>query len=146
MAKVVGGPVTRFSREQNELDVLRQTFTELRKLVFVAKAEELLNAINTEELYVTRVDGFTLNHVGDASSGSNDDMGSFLQPFPILVGVSPTYGEVESDGGRYGGSGYPGVHCLCSLAGWTQDDRLGPFGGAVQLVDNHVRYRLCFSW
>ena len=97
LAKVVRGLVTWFSQEQNEFDVLGQSFTELRKLVFGVDAEELLNTINTEESYVTRIDGFTLNHSGDASNGSNYDMRPFLQLSPILLHVSPTHGKVGRD-------------------------------------------------
>lgn len=51
--------------------------TELRKLMHVARSEEMLNVIDAEDLDVRWIDGFTLEHTKDASNGSDDDMRSF---------------------------------------------------------------------
>ena len=115
-AQVVGGPVPYFGREENDLDILRQMFTELRKLAFAGGAEEMLNIINAEDFDVGWVDGFTLKHSEDTSNGSDDDMRSLLQPFAILVNVGPANGEVGGDRGRGSRSGDQGMHYLRSLA------------------------------
>ena len=87
------------------MDILGQMFTELLKLVFAARAEEMLNSINAEDFDVGRVDGFTLKHSEDTSNGSDDNMRSLLQSLLILVDVGPTNGEVGCDEGRGGRSG-----------------------------------------
>ena len=104
-AQVVGGLVPYFGREENDFDIFVQMFTELRKLVFVPRAEEVLGIINAEDFDVGWVDGFTFKHSEDTSDSSDDDMWLFLQSLPILVDVGPTNGEVGGDKGRSSRSG-----------------------------------------
>lgn len=104
-SQVVGSLVPHFGREENDFDILVQMFTELRKLVFVARAEEVLSVINAEDFDVGWVDGFTFKHRKDTSNGSDDDMRLFLQSLPILVDVGPTNGEVGGDKDRSSRSG-----------------------------------------
>jgi hypothetical protein len=106
LAEVVGCPIAYFGREENDLDILRQQLTEFCELVFILRTEDMLDALNAEVLYVTRIDGFTLEHSKEASSGSNDDVRPLLKVLLILVEVGPTNREVGSNPTSYSGRRY----------------------------------------
>jgi len=136
--QVVGGLVPYFGQEENDFNILGQMFAELHKLVFLGRAKEVLNVINTEDFYVGWVDDFTLEHMHDTSNGCDDDMRSFLQSLHILVDVGPPNGEVGGDRGRSGRRGNQGLGCLRSFATWTKNDCLSLLEGVVELFDDYV--------
>lgn len=130
-AQVVRGLVPCFGREENDFDIISQVFTELRELIFGASTEEVLNVINAEDSDVDWIDGFTLEHMGDASDGSDDDMWTFLQSSHFLVDVGPTDGEVGGDERGGGRNGNRRLYCLCGFTGRSQDDCLSSLDGVV---------------
>ena len=106
----------------------------------------MFNTLNTEESNATWIDGFALEHSIEAPDGSNDDVRSFPETLLIFADVSPADGEVSSDDRSCCSSGYKCVHCMRSLAGWAKDDCLSFFDGAIEFVDDHIKYCLRFSW
>ena len=87
--------------------------------------------INAEDSDVGWIDDSTLEHMGDASHGSNDNMRTFLQSSHFLMDVGPTNREVDGDGRGGGRSGDKRLYRLCGFTGRTQDDCLRSLDGVV---------------
>ena len=125
--------------EKDDLSVLREELEDFVDLVLETAGQHFISLIETEDLDGVGPEGPAVDHIVHTTRSTDNDVNTLLQLAHVLTDVGPTDTGVTFDVHVVTESDHDLLDLLSKLACRCEDEGLGPFDRAVELLEDRDR-------